>query len=163
MHSSHCAVWLVGQGLSLQFRNAFAFLPFLSVQELCGAYLTFLNAVFYNLWGCGWLGCPSGVVMVSAVFTWTVITQSIYLSFSAYICCVHPELMVSLGCSFWSTSVSIMLCFLSTMKHTAKTTTCPFSSAQDFPTPIMFLLLCLLCICFCLLACLFFVFWTSGK
>lgn len=157
MHSSHCAVWLVGQGLSLQFRNAFAFLPFLSFQELCGAYLTFLNAAFYNLWDCGWLGYPSGVVMVSAVFTWTVITQSIYLSFSAYICCERPELMVSLRCGFWSTSVSIMLCLLSTMKHTAKPTTCPFSSAQAFPSAIMFLFLCLLCMCFCLfLVCFMF-------
>lgn len=147
MHSSHCAVWLVEQGLSLQFRNALAFLPFLSFQELCGAYLTFLNAVFYNLWDCGWLGYPSGVVMVSAVFTWTVITQSIYLSFSVYICCERPELMVSLRCGFWSTSVSIMLCLLSTVKHRARNTTSPFSSAQAFPSAFYHILVPLLILC----------------
>lgn len=158
MHSSHCAVCLVGQGLSLQFRNAFAFLPFLSFQELCGAYLTFLNAVFYNLWVCGWLGYPSGVVMVSAVFTWTVITQSIYLSFSVYICCERPELMVSLRCGFWSTSVSIMLCLLSTMKHTAKTTICPFSSAQVFPSALYRVLVHLLILYVALFVFLFVCF-----
>lgn len=162
MHSSHCAVWLVEQSLFLQFRNTFAFLPFLSFQELCGTYLTFLKGVFYNLWDCGWLGYPSSVVMVSAVFTWTVITQSIYLSFSAYICCERPELIVSLRCGFWSTSVSIMLCLLSTTKHTAKNTTCPFPSAQAFPSllSIMFFFLFLCCMGF---VCLFYVLWTSGK
>lgn len=155
MHSSHCAVWLVGQGLSLQFRNALVFLPFLSFQELCGAYLTFLNAVFYNLWDCGWLGYPSGVVMVSAVLTWTMITQSIYLSFPVYICCERPELIVSLRCGFWSTSVSIMLCLLSTMKHTGKNTTSPFSSAQAFPSAFCHVLVPLFILYVFLFVCLF--------
>lgn len=164
MHSSHYAVWLVGQGLSLQFRNAFAFLPCLSFQELCGAYLTFLNAVFYNLWDCGWLGYPTGVVMVSAVFTRTVITQSTYLSFSASICCECPELMVSLRCGFLSTSVSIMLCLLSTMKHTGKNTTCLFSSAQAFPSALYHVLVPFLILYVFSLICLFVLYFlTSGK
>lgn len=150
MHSSHCAVWLVGQGLSLQCRNAFC-----HFKGSCGAYLTFLNEVFYNLWDCGWLGYPSGVVMVSAAFTWIVITQGIYLSFSAYICCERPELMVCLRCGFWSTSVSIMLCLLSTMKHTDKNTTSPFSSAQAFPSTFYHVLVPLLILYVFLFACLF--------
>lgn len=106
-----------------------------------------------RLWLAGLSFC---VVMVSAVFTWTVITQSIYLSFSAYICCERPELIVSLRCGFWSTSVSIMLCLLSTMKHTAKNITCPFPSAQAFPSllSIMFFFLFL---CRMGFVCLFYV------